>query len=80
MRPTEPNLRGSQDTMMVEIMADNASSKAGEVYGGLHPPFAVLVGQMAESYSKDLIPPSRSPDGDRTACATTGRAAFELPG
>ena len=52
MRPTEPNLRGGQDTMMVEIMADNASSKAGEVYGALDVPFAVLVGQMAETYSK----------------------------
>ena len=62
---------------MVEIMADNASSKAGEVYGALDMPFAVLVGQMAETYS---IPASGSPDGRRTACATTGRAAFELPG
>jgi hypothetical protein len=52
VRPTEPNLRGTQDTMMVEIMADNASSNAGEVYSVLDTPFAVLVGQMAESYSK----------------------------
>ncbi len=40
-------------TLMVEIMADNASSKAGEVYGALDMPFAVLVGQMAEAHSKN---------------------------
>jgi nicotinamidase-related amidase len=36
-------------TLMVEILADNASPKAGEVYGALDMPFAVLVGQMAEA-------------------------------
>jgi nicotinamidase-related amidase len=40
-------------TLMVEILADNASSRAGEVYGALDMPFAVLVGQMAEAHSKN---------------------------
>ena len=39
-------------TLMVEILADNASSRAGEVYGALDMPFAVLVGQMAEAHSR----------------------------
>jgi hypothetical protein len=37
---------------MVEILADNASSRAGEVYGALDMPFAVLLGQMAEAHSR----------------------------
>ena len=39
-------------TLMVEILADNASSRVGEVYGALDMPFAVLVGQMAEAHSR----------------------------
>jgi nicotinamidase-related amidase len=38
-------------TLMVEILADNASASAGEVYAALDMPFAVLVGQMAEAHS-----------------------------
>jgi nicotinamidase-related amidase len=38
-------------TLMVEILADNASARAGEVYAALDMPFAVLVGQMAEAHS-----------------------------
>jgi hypothetical protein len=38
-------------TLMMEIMADNASSKAA-VYGASDKPLAVLVGEMTESYSK----------------------------
>ncbi len=38
-------------TLMVEILADNAAARAGEVYGALDMPFAVLVGQMAEAHS-----------------------------
>jgi nicotinamidase-related amidase len=38
-------------TLMVEILADNASPRAGEVYAALDMPFAVLVGQMAEAHS-----------------------------
>jgi nicotinamidase-related amidase len=37
-------------TLMVEILADNASARAGEVYAALDMPFAVLVGQMAEAH------------------------------
>ena len=36
---------------MVEVLADNASARAGEVYAALDMPFAVLVGQMAEAHS-----------------------------
>jgi nicotinamidase-related amidase len=38
-------------TLMVEILAGNASARAGEVYAALDMPFAVLVGQMAEAHS-----------------------------
>jgi len=38
-------------TLMVEILADNAAAKAGEVYAALDMPFAVLVGQIAEAHS-----------------------------
>lgn len=38
-------------TLMVEILPDNASGRAGEVYAALDMPFAVLVGQMAEAHS-----------------------------
>ncbi|HEX9515649.1 MAG TPA: isochorismatase family protein [Streptosporangiaceae bacterium] len=38
-------------TLMVEILADNAAARAGEVYAALDMPFAVLVGQMAEAHS-----------------------------
>lgn len=39
-------------TLMVEVLADNASPLAGEVYGALDMPFATLVGQMSAAYSK----------------------------
>ncbi len=38
-------------TLMVEILAGNASARAVEVYAALDMPFAVLVGQMAEGHS-----------------------------
>lgn len=38
-------------TLMVEIMADNADPKAGEVYAALDMPFATLMGQVAEALS-----------------------------
>ncbi|WP_232667728.1 isochorismatase family protein [Pseudonocardia sp. TRM90224] len=37
---------------IVEILADNADPLAGEVYGALDMPFAVLVGQVAQALSK----------------------------
>jgi hypothetical protein len=37
-------------TLMLEILADNASARAGDVYAALDMPFAVLVGQMAEAH------------------------------
>ena len=36
-------------TAVVEILADNADPLAGEVYGALDMPFAVLVGQIAHA-------------------------------
>ena len=39
-------------TLMVEILADNASPDAGDVYGALDMPFATLVGQMSAAYAK----------------------------
>ena len=39
-------------TMMVEILADNASPEAGEVYAALDMPFATLVGQISAAYAK----------------------------
>jgi nicotinamidase-related amidase len=39
-------------TAMVEIMADNADPAAGEVYAALDLPFAVLLGQLAASYTR----------------------------
>jgi hypothetical protein len=39
-------------TLMVEILGDNAAPASGEVYGALDMPFARLVGQISESYTK----------------------------
>jgi nicotinamidase-related amidase len=39
-------------TVAVEILKDNASPKAGDVYGALDMPFAVLVGQFAGAFAK----------------------------
>jgi nicotinamidase-related amidase len=39
-------------TAAVEMLKDNASPKAGDVYGALDMPFAVLVGQFAGAFSK----------------------------
>jgi hypothetical protein len=39
-------------TALVEIMADNADPAAGEVYAALDLPFAVLLGQLVASYTK----------------------------
>src|SRR5580704_9312911 len=39
-------------TVAVEMLKDNASPKAGDVYGALDMPFAVLVGQFAGAFSK----------------------------
>jgi nicotinamidase-related amidase len=39
-------------TLMVEILKDNARPEAGAVYGAIDMPWAKLVGQIAEAYSK----------------------------
>ena len=39
-------------TTAVEMLKDNASPKAGPVYGALDMSFAVLVGQFAAGFSK----------------------------
>ena len=39
-------------TLMVEIMADNADPRAGEVYAALDMPFATLMGQVAAGFQR----------------------------
>jgi nicotinamidase-related amidase len=39
-------------TLMVEVLADNAHPKAGDVYGDLDMPFATLVGQLSAAYGR----------------------------
>jgi nicotinamidase-related amidase len=39
-------------TLMVEVLADNATPIAGEVYGALDMSFATLLGQVAASYQR----------------------------
>src|SRR2546422_7193772 len=39
-------------TVAVEMLKDNASSKAGALYGALDMPFAGLVGQLAAAFAK----------------------------
>ena len=39
-------------TVAVEILKDNASPKAGDLYAALDMPFAVLVGQFAAAFAK----------------------------
>ena len=39
-------------TVAVEMLKDNASPKAGDVYGALDMPFAGLVGQLAGAFAK----------------------------
>jgi nicotinamidase-related amidase len=39
-------------TVAVEMLKDNASPKAGPLYGALDMPFAVLVGQLAGAFAK----------------------------
>jgi nicotinamidase-related amidase len=39
-------------SLMIEILKDNASSLAGQVYGALDMPWATLVGQIAKAYGK----------------------------
>jgi hypothetical protein len=39
-------------TLMVEVMADNADPRAGEVYAALDMPFATLMGQVAKGFGK----------------------------
>src|SRR6266404_5220651 len=39
-------------TVAVEMLKDNASPKAGPLYGALDTPFAVLVGQWTEAFAK----------------------------
>ncbi|KXU84736.1 addiction module antidote protein [Caballeronia megalochromosomata] len=39
-------------TLMVEIMADNADPKAGEIYAALDMPFATLMAQVAEGFAR----------------------------
>ena len=39
-------------TVAIEMLKDNASPKAGALYGALDTPFAVLVGQLAEAFAK----------------------------
>jgi hypothetical protein len=36
----------------VEILKDNASPKAGDLYAALDMPFAGLVGQLAQGFAK----------------------------
>jgi hypothetical protein len=40
-------------TVAVEMLQDNASLKAGELYEALDMPFAALVGQLAGAFAKD---------------------------
>jgi nicotinamidase-related amidase len=40
-------------TVGVEMLRDNASPKAGELYAALDMPFAGLVGQLAAAFSRD---------------------------
>src|SRR6266566_5098875 len=40
-------------TVAVEMLKDNASSKAGELYAALDMPFASLIGQLAGAFAKD---------------------------
>src|SRR5260221_2381863 len=40
-------------TVAVEMLKDNASPKAGELYAALDMPFAGLVGQLAGAFAKD---------------------------
>ena len=40
-------------TVAVEILKDNASPKAGDLYAALDMPFAGLVGQLAGAFAKD---------------------------
>jgi len=39
-------------TVAVEMLKDNASPKAGALYGALDMPFAVLVGHLTEAFAK----------------------------
>jgi nicotinamidase-related amidase len=39
-------------TLMVEILRDNARPEAGPVYGAMDMPWAKLVGQIAQAYTK----------------------------
>jgi len=39
-------------TLMVEVLKDNARPEAAAVYGALDMPFATLVGQLSDAYSK----------------------------
>jgi len=39
-------------TVAVEMLKDNASPKAGQLYEALDMPFAVLVGQLAGAFGK----------------------------
>jgi nicotinamidase-related amidase len=41
-------------TVAVEILKDNASPKAGDLYAALDMPFAGLVGQLAQGFAKVL--------------------------
>ena len=43
-------------TVAVEMLKDNASPKAGPLYGALDMPFAGLVGQLAGAFAKETIP------------------------
>jgi len=40
-------------TVAVEMLKDNASPKAGELYAALEMPFAGLVGQLAGAFAKN---------------------------
>jgi len=42
-------------TVAVEMLKDNASPKARDVYGALDMPFAVLVGQFAGAFAKSRV-------------------------
>jgi len=42
-------------TVAVEILKDNASPKAGDLYAALDMPFAGLVGELAGAFAKGRL-------------------------
>jgi nicotinamidase-related amidase len=44
----------AHDTLMVEVMADNADPDAGDVYAAIDMPFATLMGQVAAGITEEI--------------------------